>query len=59
MKRIVIKMALLAPCSAFAGIVFHPVESATVVANSNHHPTEVVADNCNDNHCVQKGSVIR
>lgn len=73
MKRIIIAMALLAPCSAFAGVVFHPVERAAVVADSNHpvaaatvtaqarnrRAAKVDAVSCNDGHCVQHGTVAR
>lgn len=73
MKKILIALALIAPCSAFAGVVFHPVERAAVIANSahpvaaaavtaqarNHRAARVDAVSCNDGHCVQRGNVIR
>lgn len=73
MKKIIIALALIAPCSAFAGVVFHPVERAAVVANSDHpvaaaavtaharnrRAAAVDAVNCNDGHCVRHGNVIR
>lgn len=73
MKIIIIALALIAPCSAFAGVIFHPVERAAVVANSNHpvaaatvtaqarnrRAAKVDAVNCNDGHCVQHGNVVR
>lgn len=73
MKRILIVMALITPCAAFAGVVFHPVERAAVVANSSHpvaaatvtaqarnqRAARVDAVSCNDGRCVQRGNVIR
>ncbi|MCT9844536.1 hypothetical protein N7563_10735 [Leclercia adecarboxylata ATCC 23216 = NBRC 102595] len=73
MKKILIVLALIAPCSAFAGVIFHPVERAAVVANSdhpvaaatvtaqarNHRAARVDAVNCNDGRCVQHGNVVR
>ncbi|MNB92271.1 hypothetical protein D3C75_393720 [compost metagenome] len=73
MKRFLIVMALIAPCSAIAGVVFHPVERAAVVANSahpvaaatvtaqarNHRAARVDAVSCNDGRCVQHGNVVR
>lgn len=73
MKRFIIAMALLTPCTTFAGVVFHPVERAAVVANSanpaaaavvtakarNRRAARVDAVNCNDGHCVQHGTVAR
>lgn len=73
MKKLIILMALITPWSAFAGVIFHPVERAAVVANSDHPVAAVAATaearnrcaarvdavNCNDGHCVQRGNFVR